>query len=199
VLFRARELELIAAGQVSVAFRYWIKAAAKAGGTQRTAVGVLAIDAVEAVEEARLTLTDAQAAGHTDVESLLAALGRRGEGTLFRIRLRLLGADPRVELRSRTRLSDAELLQVLAKLASLDRHSRHGAWTERTLACISAHPARLAAKLAAELGYEKEWFKVNVRKLKELGLTESLEIGYRLSPRGDVVLQHLQAGTERAP
>jgi hypothetical protein len=27
-------------------------------------------------------------------------------------------------------------------------------------------------------------FKVNVRKLKALGLTESLEIGYRLSARG---------------
>ena len=27
-------------------------------------------------------------------------------------------------------------------------------------------------------------FKRDVRKLKELGLTESLEIGYRLSPRG---------------
>ena len=27
-------------------------------------------------------------------------------------------------------------------------------------------------------------FKADVRKLKELGLTESLRIGYRLSPRG---------------
>jgi len=28
-----------------------------------------------------------------------------------------------------------------------------------------------------------------VRKLKELGLTESLEVGYRLSPRGVAVLR----------
>jgi hypothetical protein len=31
-------------------------------------------------------------------------------------------------------------------------------------------------------------FKADVRKLKELGLTESLEVGYRLSPRGRAVL-----------
>ena len=32
-------------------------------------------------------------------------------------------------------------------------------------------------------------FKRNVRKLKELGLTESLEVGYRLSPRGEAYRQ----------
>ena len=31
-------------------------------------------------------------------------------------------------------------------------------------------------------------FKLNVRKLKALGLTESLEVGYRLSPRGAAFL-----------
>jgi hypothetical protein len=31
-------------------------------------------------------------------------------------------------------------------------------------------------------------FKRDVRKLKELGLTESLEVGYRLSPRGAALL-----------
>jgi hypothetical protein len=36
-------------------------------------------------------------------------------------------------------------------------------------------------------------FKLDVRKLKELGLTESLKIGYRLSPRGIAVLERLVA------
>jgi hypothetical protein len=49
-------------------------------------------------------------------------------------------------------------------------------------------PATLAADLAAELGRETQPFKADVRRLKELGLTESLEVGYRLSPRGDAVL-----------
>lgn len=30
-----------------------------------------------------------------------------------------------------------------------------------------------------------------VRQLTELGLTESLEVGYRLSPRGRAVIEHL--------
>jgi len=34
-------------------------------------------------------------------------------------------------------------------------------------------------------------FKRRVRQLKELGLTESLEVGYRLSPRGRAVLKDL--------
>jgi hypothetical protein len=41
------------------------------------------------------------------------------------------------------------------------------------------------------MGSETLPFKLRVRKLKELGLTESLEVGYRLSPRGKAVLQHL--------
>jgi len=34
-----------------------------------------------------------------------------------------------------------------------------------------------------------------VRKLKELGLTESLEVGYRLSPRGRALLERLGGPT----
>jgi hypothetical protein len=53
-------------------------------------------------------------------------------------------------------------------------------------------PAVAAGALAARLGVEKLKFKRDVRKLKELGLTESLEMGYRLSPRGETMLPHLQ-------
>jgi hypothetical protein len=34
---------------------------------------------------------------------------------------------------------------------------------------------------------------MHVRKLKTLGLTLSLEVGYRLSPRGEVLLSATQA------
>jgi hypothetical protein len=43
------------------------------------------------------------------------------------------------------------------------------------------------------LGQEKLQFKVNVRKLKALGLTESLETGYRLSPRGVAFLRVVES------
>ena len=45
-------------------------------------------------------------------------------------------------------------------------------------------------------GRERLPFKADVRKLKELGLTESLEVGYRLSPRGRALLA--RAGSPRA-
>jgi len=45
--------------------------------------------------------------------------------------------------------------------------------------------------LAAAAGRERRLFKTDVRKLKKLGLTESLEVGYRLSPRGRALLTRL--------
>jgi hypothetical protein len=45
-----------------------------------------------------------------------------------------------------------------------------------------------APDLAASLGRETLPFERDVRKLKELGLTESLEVRYRLSPRGRAYL-----------
>jgi hypothetical protein len=48
-----------------------------------------------------------------------------------------------------------------------------------------------APDLAASFGRETQPFKIDVRKLKALGLTESLTVGYRISPRG-------QAFRERA-
>ena len=56
---------------------------------------------------------------------------------------------------------------------------------------ISDQPEIRAADLAAGLGRERVPFKRDVRKLKELGLTESLESGYRLSPRGRALLGRL--------
>jgi hypothetical protein len=42
--------------------------------------------------------------------------------------------------------------------------------------------------LAEAAGQERLAFKTRVRRLKALGLTESLEVGYRLSPRGRAFL-----------
>ncbi len=46
-----------------------------------------------------------------------------------------------------------------------------------------------AGRRSGEPLHETAWFKTNVRKLKALGLTESLEVGYRLSPRGRAFLE----------
>jgi hypothetical protein len=56
---------------------------------------------------------------------------------------------------------------------------------------IRDRPGVRAADLAGDFGRETLPFKRDVRRLKELGLTESLEVGYRLSPRGRAFLATL--------
>jgi hypothetical protein len=73
-------------------------------------------------------------------------------------------------------------------LEQLDARATDGPWTLKTLEIIRAHPGLRAADLCRLVGFERLPFKVNVRKLKALGLTESLEVGYRLSPRGAAFL-----------
>ncbi len=57
------------------------------------------------------------------------------------------------------------------------------------LQTIQARPAVRAPDLAASFGRETAPFKLDVRKLKALGLTISLPVGYRLSPRGEAFLR----------
>jgi hypothetical protein len=186
MLFRQDVLRRIAEGQVTLAFRRWRHPTVKAGGTLRTRMGVLAIDSVEPVDDVEVTDADARRAGAPDRESLFAGL--RPDGTLYRVELRLAGPDPRIALRHRRRISPDERAEIAARLARLDAASRHGPWTATVLELIAECPGTRAPDLAASLGRETAPFKADVRKLKELGLTESLEVGYRLSPRGKVYL-----------
>ena len=57
------------------------------------------------------------------------------------------------------------------------------------LTAIGSVPESVLPTSQQSLGQEKRRFKLDVRKLKELGLTESLPVGYRLSPRGHAVLR----------
>ena len=173
-----------------LAFRCWRRPTVRAGGTLKTAVGVVGIDAVERVLRKDLKAADARLAGYGSLDALLAELRGR-EGTLYRIELHYQGADPRVALRKRSRLSRAELEELRARLARMDARSRSGPWTRRVLELLREHPGVRAGDLAPRVGRATLAFKRDVRKLKELGLTESLEVGYRLAPRGERVLQAL--------
>ena len=185
----------LADGSVTVAFRRWRQPAARAGGRQRTPIGELAVDSVTPVDPDDITEADAIAAGYRDRAELLGELARFGpeDGTTYRIDLHLAGPDPRVALRERAEVTDDEWEHIAARLARLDRASRHGPWTRTVLALIAERPAVRAPDLAASLGRETQPFKTDVRKLKEMGLTESLGVGYRISPRGRTVLARLEA------
>jgi hypothetical protein len=81
------------------------------------------------------------------------------------------------------------LMKLAQRLETMDARARCGPWTEATLRAIAARPGVLAATLARSLGRPRDEFKRDVRKLKNLGLTLSLEIGYRLTPKGEALLR----------
>ena len=105
--------------------------------------------------------------------------------------LKRAGDDPRIALRRDAEIDDTEFAATERKLARLDIASRRGPWTRRVLTLIADRPATRAGDLAESFGRERLAFKTDVRKLKALGLTESLDVGYRLSPRGRAVLRRL--------
>lgn len=190
MLFPNADLERIVSGEIDLAFRTWKRPMHVAGGRQRTRVGVVEFVSVERVNPAGLTEQEAVRAG-TTLPALLAFLARK-EGDAYRIGVRFAGADERVALRA-TRPGRREVAAVLTTLADMDRRSRRGPWTREHLELIEARPAELAETIAASIGRTKKPFKADVRRLKELGLTESLPVGYRLSPRGRAVLKALRS------
>ncbi len=190
MLIKMKTLQGIRAGEITLAFRRWKRPTVKAGGRLRTAIGELAIEAVDEVTMRGITAEDSRRAGFASRAALIEELRGR-QGKLYRVALRFAGADRRIRLRGKTRLSRRDFEEVAEKLCRMDARSPDGAWTARVLKVIEKWPRRRAAELAAKLGMDKDRLKPRVRKLKELGLTESLDVGYRLSPRGHVVLSHL--------
>jgi hypothetical protein len=184
VLFPAALWPGIEDGTVTVAFRSWKRPSVKAGGTLLTPVGQLAIDAVDVIDAADITDEDARLAGAADADDVRARLRPDDDRHTYRVAFHRLGDDPRIALRADAHLDDAERDAIHARLAGHDRRSPTGPWTTRTLELIRDHPAVVSTELAERLGIDRAPFKLNVRKLKALGLTESLEVGYRLSPRG---------------
>lgn len=191
MLIRGPILEQIRAGKVTLAFRRWRRPTVKAGGTLKTAVGVLKIQRVEVVALESVTESDARNAGHSTLAALLEEIHGR-EGQTYRIELAYAGGDPRIALREIDDLKADELDAIVSRLHRMDALSPTGSWTEAVLAAIDDHPMAPAAALASHTGIEKERLKTSIRKLKNLGLTISHQPGYELSPRGRFVLNHLR-------
>jgi len=80
-----------------------------------------------------------------------------------------------------------DALPVEEVLRRLDRMDARAAapWTRATLRLIGEQPAVVSTRLAEQLGRERFALKADIRKLKRLGLTESLEVGYGLTPLGE--------------
>lgn len=190
-------LDGVVAGELDLAFRRWTRRMHVPGGTQRTSVGVIRFDEVDMVDPDAITEDDARRSG-MDLAGLREVLDRK-PGDVYRIRMSWAGADERVTLREKSRLTPRQRDAIVEQLAGMDVRSRKGPWTRQHLELIDARPGELAETIAASIGREKLPFKADIRRLKELGLTESLRPGYRLSPRGRAVLRHLRAQDPDAP
>ena len=174
---------------MTLAFRRWATPRVRSGGSFRSVVGVVRVVAVSQVDPSSVSLDDARAAGASSVDEVV---GGRTELPLFRIELSWGGPDPRDELSADASFTAEQLAQVTATLARWDARA---AWTRQTLELIRDRPATRAPDLAASVGRETAPFKRDVRRLKELGLTHSLEVGYRLSPRGEAYLERVDGAS----
>jgi hypothetical protein len=189
VRFEQRLRDGIADGTISVAFRRWRRPQVVAGRRYRTGTGIVEMSAVDLVTVAEISDADARDAGYADTAALLADLLGPAGVPLYRLRFhRVDEPDPRAVLAADDQLDDDAIAAITRRLDRLDRASRIGPWTRATLQAIAERPGVRAPDLAASFGRDTLPFKVDVRKLKALGLTESLPVGYRLSPRGRAYL-----------
>jgi biotin operon repressor len=145
----------------------------------------------------RLTEEDAIAAGHLGLSALHEALSPPDRGDVYRIAFHWCGDDPREALRSRERLTSSEIEHVRQVLDALDRPADKP-WTRQVLSVIAEVEDIAASAISERLGIEKQRLKRYIRSLKEIGLTESLPRGYRLSPRGKSFAKQVPHATPAA-
>ncbi|TFV67742.1 UNVERIFIED_ORG: ASCH domain-containing protein [Bacillus sp. AZ43] len=173
----------IASGSVTLAFRRWDRPRMRPGSTQRTTAGVIRIDTVDEIDPETLTEDDAARAGVRSLAELRRLVDRRDGAHVYRMSVSFAGPDPRVALREEAALSDDDRRAIDARLDRPDAAAT-APWTRTVLRLIAERPGVRAPDLAASLGRETLPFKRDVRKLKELGLTVSLPVGYEISPGG---------------
>lgn len=179
-------------GSITLTFRRWKRPQVKIGGHYRfSGEDALEVTALDRVAAKTITDREARRSGFADATSLLAELGRSEGGGLrpsdevFRVEFHYVRrTDERATLGANDSLTAADRDDIALRLARMDGRSKRGPWTEATLALIQTHPHTSASRLAPQVDMETAPFRVNVRKLKSMGLTISHDPGYELSPRG---------------
>jgi hypothetical protein len=192
MLFTAATLRGLADGRVNCTYRRWEVVRPKIGSRFTTAAGVVEVTSITRAQEEQLTEQDAADAGFDSVAALIKWTSAKGRGELYRIGIVLAGPDPRIELRRSDHLTSADVSTLRAKLERMDQAAAQP-WTHSTLRQIQRLPGVVSTELAGEAGQDRPTYKLRVRRLKALGLTESLEHGYRLSPRGHAYLAALDS------
>ena len=193
LLFQKRFHAGIVDGAVRLPFRLWEKPHVKVGGRYRVhPIGVVEVNTVESVALAEISEADALAGGFQSRDELLSYMEPVAKKPLtpstpvFRVGFVHGGDGDHVSIALETELSSEALADLEKRLARLERE---GPWVKKVMALIDKHPRVAASQLAKRLKRETEPFKIDVRKLKKLGLTQSFEVGYEVSPRGRKFLE----------
>jgi hypothetical protein len=193
LLFQKRFQLGIVDGSVTLTVRLWDKPHVKPGGRYRVhPIGVVEVDAVARVPFGTISEADARRAGFADLSELTAYALPVAKGPLtaqtpvFKVEFHHGGDGDRVPIALEAKLTKDDVEQLCQRLKRLDGKKP---WVRQTLALIVRRPKTAASKLAKSIGRETEPFKIDVRKLKKLGLTQSFEVGYGLSPRGRAFLK----------
>lgn len=193
LLFQKRFHQGLVDGAITMTFRRWAKPHVKVGGRYRChPIGVLEVEAIDLVQVREVTGADARRAGFATRDELLAYMTQAQHekplsdtSPVYRVRFHHGGDGDRVSLALEDDLTIDDIATLKERLARMDKHEP---WTQMTLSIIEKHPRVAASKLAAKLKRDTAPFKIDVRKLKRLGLTQSFEVGYEISPRGRAYL-----------
>lgn len=185
MLFKYRFHPALRDGSITLTFRVWKKPQARAGARYRFGPDdVLVADAVTQVRAGAISDADARRSGFASADALRAELGVTKSANVYRVDFHYeRSPDERTQAALDAKLNIADVEELSKKL------ERMGLWTIEALRLIEQQPKVAASRLAPQLGRERDAFKIDVRKLKRLGLTISRDVGYELSPRGKAFLR----------
>lgn len=171
----------VLAGRITVSFRNWKRPHAAVGGVYRLRPsGAVTVTSVRPVRLCDIEADDLRRSGFDSVAEVAEFLKLPESANVTRVEFKLTDEPPGKAL------PELSADEVITRLQATDRRSA-APWTADVMALIRDHPATRAGDLAPRMGWETPAFKANVRKLKRLGLTQSLETGYRLTALGEQV------------
>lgn len=177
--------EAVASGRITVTFRLWKRLHAKVGGRYTVGPTIIEVDAIEMIPFHAVTKRDVELAGAPSKDAVRRRAAHAGpiddDTLVYRVEFHVVDAKPSI---ADALTDDEHVAHVMKKLDAMDARSKIGAWTRATLRRIGEREGMVSTELAAQLHRPRMEFKADVRKLKALGLTESLETGYRLTPLG---------------
>ena len=180
--------EAIAAGRITTTFRTWRTPRAKLEGQYNIPpFGAIQVTGIRQLPLEKASAAAIRRAGFADRAALEGFLGVSGESPVYQVDFKYLGS-AEVKRPDTQRLHKSELADITKRLTRMDSKRP---WTRKALSLIAAHPATRAGDLAPQCDMDTPTFKRNVRKLKALGLTQSMETGYQLTPRGQQMLRQL--------